>query len=85
MSYILFGGINTQTHYRFIVAPYEIPMPLAQTNFVPVPGRDGSLDLTEAFDAIRFNDRIIPIKLYATRNYDGRVSTFVNAVHGKRM
>lgn len=85
MSYILFGGINTQTHYRFIVAPYEIPMPLAQTNFVPVPGRDGSLDLTEAFDAIRFNDRIIPIKLYATGNYDGQVSTFVNAVHGKRM
>ena len=50
-----------------------------------VPGRDGSLDLTEAFDAIRFNDRIIYITLYATGEYDGRVSNFVNAVHGKRM
>lgn len=85
MSYILFGNKNTHTDYGLIVAPYEIPMPTAQTNFVPVPGRDGSLDLTEAFDAIRFNGRIIPIKLYATGNYDGRVSTFVNAVHGKRM
>ena len=85
MSYIQFGTVNTQTHYGLIVAPYEIPMPLAQTNFVQVPGRDGSLDLTEAFDAIRFNDRIIYITLYATGEYDGRVSNFVNAVHGKRL
>ena len=85
MSYILFGNKNTQTDYGLIVAPYEIPMPTAQTNFVPVPGRDGSLDLTEAFDAIRFNDRIILLTLYATGEYDARVSAFVNAVHGKRM
>ena len=63
MSYILFGNKNTHTDYGLIVAPYEIPMPTAQTNFVPVPGRDGSLDLTEAFDAIRFNDRIILLTL----------------------
>lgn len=85
MSEIRFGNINVHSGYGFIVAPYEIPMPTAQTNFVPVPGRDGSLDLTEAFDAIRFNDRIIPITLYAVGNYDSRVSGFVNAVHGKRM
>ena len=85
MSYILFGNKNTHTDYGLIVAPYEIPMPTAQTNFVPVPGRDGSLDLTEAFDAIRFNDRIILLTLYATGEYDARVSAFVNAVHGKRM
>ena len=41
MSYILFGNKNTHTDYGLIVAPYEIPMPTAQTNFVPVPGRDG--------------------------------------------
>ena len=85
MSYILFGNKNTHTDYGLIVAPYEIPMPTAQTNFVPVPGHDGSLDLTEAFDAIRFNDRIILLTLYATGEYDARVSAFVNAVHGKRM
>ena len=85
MSYILFGNKNTHTDYGLIVAPYEIPMPTAQTNFVPVPGRDGSLDLTEAFDAIRFNDRIILLTLYATGEYDARVSAFVNTVHGKRM
>ena len=85
MSYILFGNKNTHTDYGLIVAPYEIPMPTAQTNFVPVPGHDGSLDLTEAFDAILFNDRIILLTLYATGEYDTRVSAFVNAVHGKRM
>lgn len=84
MSDIQFGSVNTQS-YGLIVAPYEIPLPLAQTNFVQVPGRDGSLDLTEAFDAIRFNDRMIYITLYATGEYDDRVSQFVNAVHGKRL
>ena len=43
------------------------------------------MDLTEAFDAIRFNDRIILLTLYATGEYDAQVSAFVNAVHGKRM
>jgi len=84
MSYILFGTINTQT-YRLIVAPYEIPLPEAQTSYVAIPGRDGSLDLSEGFGTVRYNDRTIALKLYAVGEYGSRVSSFINAVHGKRM
>ena len=85
MSDIQFGTVNTKTDYGFIAAPYEIPMPKAQTSFVTIPGRDGSLDLSEGFGAVRYNDRTISVTLYAVGDYGVRVSAFVNAVHGKRM
>lgn len=84
MSHILFGTTNTKT-YGLIVAPYEIPMPLPRTDYVEIPGKDGSLDLSEAFGRILYGDRVIPVTLYAVGDYDARVSGFVNAVHGKRM
>ena len=83
MSHILFGTTNTKT-YGLIVAPYEIPMPLPRTDYVEIPGKDGSLDLSEAFGRILYTDRLIPITLYAVGAYDANVSAFVNAVHGKR-
>ena len=85
MSDIQFGTVNTKTDYGFIAAPYEIPMPKAQTSFVTIPGRDGSLDLSEGFGTIRYNDRTISVALYAVGEYAERVSSFINAVHGKRM
>lgn len=42
MSSITFGR-NSSSTYGLIVAPYEIPAPPVQTNYVSVPGRDGSL------------------------------------------
>lgn len=58
MSWIAFGRINTK-NYGLIVAPYEIPMPPAKTDYVEVPGRDGSLDMTEALGTVRYGDRVI--------------------------
>ena len=83
MSHILFGTVNTKT-YGLIVAPYEIPMPLPRTDYVEIPGKDGSLDLSEAFGRVLYSDRVIPITLYAVGAYDANVSAFVNTVHGKR-
>ena len=59
-------------------------MPLPRTDYVEIPGKDGSLDLSEAFGRILYTDRLIPITLYAVGAYDANVSAFVNAVHGKR-
>lgn len=85
MSYILFGSKSTKNDYGFMVAPYAIPMPAVQTNYVAIPGRDGSLDLTEGFGRIRYSDRVISLTLYALAPHDTAVSEFVNDVHGKRM
>ena len=85
MSDIRFGTKWAHADYGLIVAPYAIPMPEPQTNFVEIPGRDGALDLTEAFGTVRYADRIIPLTLYARAPFDTLISAFASDVHGRRM
>ena len=85
MSDILFGSKSAKSDYGFIVAPYLIPMPAVQTSFVEIPGRDGTLDLTEGFGFVRYSDRAVSLTLYAVAPYEQALSAFVNDVHGKRI
>ena len=85
MSDIRFGTKWARADYSLIVAPYAIPMPEPQTNFVEIPGRDGALDLSEAFGTVRYADRIIELTLYARAPFDSLVSAFAADVHGRRM
>ena len=85
MSDIRFGTKWAHADYGLIVAPYAIPMPEPQTNFVEIPGRDGALDLSEALGTVRYTDRTIPLTLYARAPFDSLVSTFAADVHGRRM
>ena len=71
--------------YGLIVAPYAISIPEPQTNFVDIPGRDGALDLSEAFGTVRYADRIIPLTMYARAPFDTLISSFAADVHGRRM
>ena len=85
MSDIRFGTKWARADYGLIVAPYAIPMPEPQTNFVDIPGRDGALDLSEAFGTVRYADRIIALTLYARAPFDTLISSFAADVHGRRM
>jgi phage-related protein len=85
VSDIRFGTKWAHADYGLIVAPYAIPMPEPQTNFVEIPGRDGALDLSEAFGAVRYADRIIPLTLYVRTPFDAQISEFAADVHGRRM
>ena len=85
MSDIRFGTKWARADYGLIVAPYVIQMPEPQTNFVEIPGRDGALDLSEAFGTVRYADRIIPLTLYARAPFDALISAFAADVHGRRM
>jgi len=85
VSDIRFGTKWACADYGLIIAPYAIPLPEPQTNFVEIPGRDSALDLSEAFGTIRYADRIIPLTLYARAPFDAAVSAFAADVHGRRM
>ena len=85
MSDIRFGTKWVRADYGLIVAPYAIPMPEPQTSFVEIPGRDGALDLSEAFGTVRYADRVIPLTLYARAPFDAAVSAFAAVAHGRRM
>lgn len=83
MSHIIFGSFDTTG--KFIIAPYEIPMPKVQTNYVSIPGRNGMLDLSESYGSVKYSNRNFAITMYAVGDYDVLVSELVNAVHGKSM
>ena len=85
MSDIRFGTKWAHADYGLIVAPYAIPLPEPQTNFVEIPGRDGALDLSEAFGTVRYADRVIELTLYNRAPFDSLVSAFAADVHGRRM
>ena len=85
MSDIRFGTKWAHADYGLIVAPYAIPMPEPQTNFVEIPGRNGALDLSEAFGTVRYADRVIELTLYKRAPFDSLVSAFAADVHGRRM
>ena len=85
MSDIRFGTKWAHADYGLIVAPYAIPMPEPQTNFVEIPGRDGALDLSEAFGTVRYSDRVIKLTLYTRAPFDTLISAFAAEVHGRRM
>ena len=83
MGHIIFGSYDTTG--KFIIAPYEIPMPKVQTNYVSIPGRNGMLDLSESYGEVKYSNRSIAITMYAVGNYDAVVSELLNTVHGKSM
>jgi len=85
VSDIRFGTKWARADYGLIVAPYAIPIPEPQTNFVEIPGRDGALDLSDAFGTVRYTDRIIPLTLYACAPFDTLISAFAADVHGQRI
>ena len=85
MSDIRFGTKWARADYGLIVAPYVIQMPEPQMNFVEIPGRDGALDLSEAFGTVRYADRIVPLTLYCRAPFDALISAFATDVHGRRM
>ena len=85
MSDIRFGTKWAHADYGLVVAPYAIPMPEPQTNFVEILGRDGALDLAEAVGTARYSDRAISLALFVRAPFDTLVSTFAVDVHGRRM
>jgi phage-related protein len=60
-------------------------MPEPQTSFVEIPGRDGALDLSEAFGTVRYADRVFELTLYARAPFDSLISAFAADVHGRRL
>jgi len=85
VSDIRFGMKWARADHGLIVAPYVIPMPEPQTNFVEIPGRDGALDLSEALGSVGYADRVIELTLYALAPFDTMISAFAAEVHGRRM
>ena len=51
--------INTYDTYGLILSSQEIGLPSVKTKFIDIEGRNGSLDMTEAFDEVLYGNRTL--------------------------
>lgn len=54
---MLFDDIHSFHDLNLVLSGCDIPPASPKTNYVDIPGADGSVDLTEAHGEVRFNDR----------------------------
>lgn len=63
MRYIIFDKYHTWDDWGLELIEQEIDAPQIKSNFVEVPGRDGALDLSDAFGEPTYEDRNARFKL----------------------
>ena len=54
---VLFGDIHSFYDLDLILAKVNIPAATPKESYVDVPGANGSIDMTEAFGEVKYNDR----------------------------
>lgn len=57
MKGISFNNYHSYEDLNLVLSKVEIPPATPKTNFVDIPGGDGSVDLTEALGEVKFQDR----------------------------
>lgn len=87
---ITISATNTVYDLRdlgFLLADYKIPDPAARRHEIKVPGRDGTLDLTESLGGVYFENRTIRLDLngnaITSEHFQRNCSTLRNALDGK--
>lgn len=57
MKGVKFNEIHSFEDLNLVLAPFQMPPAEPKTNFVDVPGADGSLDMTESLGEVKYKDR----------------------------
>ena len=88
MHGVSFGEVHSFRDLRLILSPFTPPPAAPKTNFLQVPGRDGTLDLTEANGEVTFHDREFSFAFTIAPDddlaFDERLAAVSNALNGKR-
>lgn len=80
---------NTWADWHLIPSPPpEFDPPKVKTKYVDIPGSNGSMDLTEVFGALTYEDRTGTFTFYMTdqdTNWLSQMSTMMAFLHGRRV
>ena len=88
---ISFDDLHSYHDFDMILSAVEIPPAQPKTNYINIPGADGSIDLTEAAGETKYFDR--DCKFTLTMNpagdlsdaaYEEKKTEICNAINGKR-
>ena len=88
MNGVKFDDIHSYDDLHLIMLPFAPTPAKPKTSFLKVPGRDGTLDLTEAHGEVKYNDRVFTFTFVIAQGdqmtFDERVTAVSNAINGKR-
>ena len=88
MNGVSFDELHSYRQLRMILGNPEIERPKGKIIYLEIPGKDGALDLSEAFGELRFNRRkvILPFKLRAEPEAaEQKISEVANLLSGKKL
>lgn len=83
---VTIGDKKTFDDWGLKLQSLVVSMPEAKTNYVDVPGSDGSMDLTEALGTVRYNNRELQMMfdVVATpERWHSLTSDIANYLHGQ--
>jgi hypothetical protein len=86
MKGIWFDDIHTYDNLNLVLSKVDIPPATPKTNFIDIPGGDGSVDLTEALGEVRYKDRecSFTFTVMPTDNFEEKKKEISNLLNGKR-
>ena len=86
MKGISFDDIHSFEDLNLVLSDVNIPPATAKTNFVDIPGGNGSVDLTEALGEVKFNDRecTFTFTVFPWDNFEEKKREVSNLLNGKR-
>lgn len=86
---VRFGEKHSLDDWNLIFATKTISAATPQTKLVEVPGRNGSIDMTETLTGnVKYNDRMLSVTFYTTKDvshYQAIMSEIQNYLQGQRM
>lgn len=85
---VLFDDIHSFRDLNLVLAPFVLPPAKPKTDYIDVPGRDGSIDATEATGKVTYKDREFSFTFTVfpedTLTFEERQTVVSNALNGKR-
>ena len=86
MKGIWFDDVHSYDDLNLILSKPNIPPAAVKTNFVDIPGGDGSADLTEALGEVKYKDRecSFTFTVFPYDNFEEKKTKVSNLLNGKR-
>lgn len=86
MKGIYFDSTHSYTDLNLVLSEVSIPPADVKTNYVDIPGGDGSLDLTEALGEVRYKDRecSFTFTVFPYEDFEEKKKHISNLLNGKR-
>lgn len=85
---VLFNEIHSFRDLNLVLAPFVLPPAKLKTNYIDVPGRDGSIDATEATGKATYEDRVFSFTFTVfpqdNLTFEERQTVVSNALNGTR-